>query len=271
MRKLSAILLGSVILGSIAFAADTKDPPVGYDDTPFLPDGWRVHDIDRPQPTVVTPGKKCGDAPSDAIVLFDGTNLDAWKGQVLNDKKRKKFNLKGEALWKVENGYVECTRTGDLFTRQEFGSCQLHIEWATENPPNGKSQGRGNSGVFLMGKYEIQVLDCVDNRTYADGGAGSVYGQKPPMVNASRNPGEWQAYDIIFEAPKFKGDKMVKPPYITVLHNGIVVQHRTEILGPTSHKKLPVVKAHPEKLSIKLQDHNNKTRFRNIWIRELEF
>jgi hypothetical protein len=271
MRKSTILILVPVVLSSFLFAAETKDPPVGYDDTPFLPDGWRVHDIDRPQPTVVTPGKKAGDAPSDAIVLLDGTNLDAWKGQVINDKKRKKFNLKGEALWKVENGYVECTRTGDLFSRQEFGSCQLHVEFATENPPNGKSQGRSNSGVFLMGQYEIQVLDNYQNRTYADGGAGSVYGQTPPMVNVSRKPGEWQSYDIIFEAPKFKGDKLVKPAYITVLHNGVVVQHRTEVQGPTSHKKLAVYKPHAEKLSLKLQDHNNKTRFRNIWIRELEF
>ena len=264
------VVLLSVFLISVgAYAAPKKAPNVGYSTTPKLPSGWHVHDINRPQPTVVTPALKCGGAPSDAIVLFDGTNLDAWRGAKQDNKKKGRYNPEGKALWKVENGYVQCTPTGDLFTRQAFGDCQLHIEWQSENPPRGDSQGRGNSGIFLMGLYEIQVLDCYNNRTYADGSAGSVYGQSPPLVNACRKPGEWQVYDIIFQAPRFKDGKQVSPGYFTVFLNGILVQHKTEVLGPTSHKKLPIVKPRPAKLPIKLQDHNNPTRFRNIWIREL--
>jgi hypothetical protein len=251
-------------------AIQKKEPNLGYDNTPILPSGWRVHDIARPQPEVVTPAAQVGQAPSDAIVLFDGSDLTSWAGSKQENPKKKKFNPTGEALWLVENDYMQCTPTGDLYTKQAFGDCQLHIEWQSENPPNGDSQGRGNSGVFMMGMYETQVLDCFENRTYADGGAGCVYGQTPPLVNACHKPGEWQTYDIIFQAPRFKGGALVKPAYITVLLNGILVQHKTEILGPTSHKKLPVYKAHAEKLPIKLQDHNNPTRFRNIWIRELD-
>jgi hypothetical protein len=242
----------------------------GYDDTPKLPSGWRVHDIARPQPKVVTPGAQVGQAPSDAIILFDGTDLSSWQGAKQDDPKKKKFNPEGKALWKVENDYMQCTPTGDLYTKKSFGDCQLHIEWQTENPPKGKSQSRGNSGVFMMGVYETQVLDCYNNRTYADGSAGCVYGQTPPMVNACKKPGEWQIYDIIFQAPHFENENLVSPAYVTVFLNGVLVQHKTEILGPTSHKKLPVYKPHAAKLPIKLQDHNNSTRFRNIWIRELD-
>lgn len=250
-------------------AADKAAPNVGYSDTPVLPSGWRVHDIARPQPKVVAPAAQPGGAPSDAIVLFDGTDLAQWVGTKQDDQKKKKYNPKAEALWKVENGYMECTPTGDVFTKQSFGDCQLHIEWQTENPPNGDSQGRGNSGIFFMGLYETQVLDSYNNRTYADGGAGCVYGQTPPLVNACRKPGEWQVYDIVFQAPRFDGEKLVSPAYITTFLNGVLVQHKTEILGPTMNKKLPEYKAHAAKLPIKLQDHNNATRFRNIWIREL--
>ena len=269
MKQASSILMALLVTG-IAQAAEKKPPNVGYSDTPKLPSGWRVHDIARPQPKAVTPGAQVGQAPSDAIVLFDGTDLSSWKGAKQDNEKKKKYNPKGEALWKVENDYMQCTPTGDLYTKQAFGDCQLHIEWQSENPPKGDSQGRGNSGVFMMGMYETQVLDCYNNRTYADGTAGCVYGQTPPMVNACRKPGEWQAYDIIFQAPRFEGEKLVSPAYVTVLLNGVLVQHKTEILGPTNHKKLPVYKPHAEKLPIKLQDHNNPTRFRNIWIRELD-
>jgi hypothetical protein len=271
MKRMMFAVVLSISFAALCGAADSKKPaPVGYTDTPQLPSGWRVHDIDRPQPAVVTPGDKPGAPPSDAIVLFDGTDLSNWVGTKQDNQKKGKYNPKGEALWKVGNGYMECTPTGDIFTKQAFGDCQLHVEWQTENPPKGDSQGRGNSGVFLMGLYETQVLDCYENRTYADGGAGCVYGQTPPLVNACRKPGEWQVYDIIFQAPRFDGDKLVSPAYITTFLNGVLVQNHTEILGPTNHKKLPVYKPHAAKLPIKLQDHNNSTRFRNIWIRELD-
>jgi len=268
MKKISILLL-SLLVAGIIHAAEKKAPSVGYSDTPKLPSGWRVHDIDRPQPKVVVPSPQVGGAPSDAIVLFDGSNLSSWTGSKQDNPKKKKYNPAGEALWLVENDIMQCTPTGDLSTKQAFGDCQLHIEWQTENPSKGSSQGRGNSGVFMMGMYEIQVLDCFENRTYADGGAGCVYGQTPPLVNACHKPGEWQSYDIIFQAPRFEGETLISPAYVTILLNGVLVQHKTEILGPTSHKKLPVYKPHAAKLPIKLQDHNNPTRFRNIWIREL--
>lgn len=249
--------------------AEKGKPNWGYTDTPMLPSGWHVHDIDRPQPPVVTPGATCNQAPSDAVVLFNGTDLSEWTGTKQDNPKKKKYNPKGEALWKVENGYMECTPTGSIRTRRTFGDCQLHVEWQSENPPKGDSQGRGNSGIFLQGRYEIQVLDNYNNRTYADGMAGSVYGQKPPMVNALKKPGEWQVYDIIFQAPRFEGSRLVSPAYVTVFVNGVLVQYKQEILGPTQHKKLPVCKPHGND-SIVLQDHNNPTRFRNVWIRELD-
>ena len=166
---------------------------VGYTDTSVIPgSNWRVHDGDRPQPRVVTPGGAIGNPPSDAVVLFDGSDLAQWIGRD-----------GGDAAWKVENGYMEVNGTGDISTRAHFGDCQLHLEWATPEEVVGDSQGRGNSGVFLLGLYEIQVLDSFDNRTYADGSASSIYGQYPPLVNACRGPGEWQSYDVIFESPSW--------------------------------------------------------------------
>lgn len=267
-RAMTSIVL-ALLAANLCRAAENKPAPVGYTDTPILPSGWHVHDIDRPQPVVVAPAVQPGGVPSDAIVLFDGSDLSAWTGTKQDDPEKKKYNPKGEALWRVENGCLECTPTGDIFTKQAFGDCQLHVEWQTENPPKGDSQGRGNSGIFLMGRYEIQVLDCHGNRTYADGAAGCIYGQTPPLVNASKKPGEWQTYDIVFQAPRFAGGKLVSPAYATVFLNGVLVQHKTEILGSTNHKKLPEYKPHG-KAPISLQDHNNPTRFRNIWIRELD-
>ena len=249
---------------------EKKAQPIGHDNTPRLPSGWRVHDGARPQPEAVAPGARIGEAPSDATILFDGTDLSNWHGVKQDNPKKKRLNPEGKALWKVENGYMQCTPTGDLVTKASFGDCQLHIEWQTENPPKGTAQSRGNSGVFLMGLYEIQVLDNYQNQTYSDGTAGCVYGQTPPLVNACRKPGEWQVYDIVFQAPRFEGGKLVSPAYVTVFLNGILVQNHTEIIGPTTHKKLPVVKPHAARLPIALQDHNNPTRFRNIWIRELD-
>lgn len=224
---------------------------------------WKVHDPDRPQPPVVNPGPAGSPvpAPSDAVVLFDGKDLSRWT------------NSKGQpARWKIENGYLEVVnKTGSIQTKQKFGDCQLHIEWAAPLPAKGDGQGRGNSGVFLMNIYEVQVLDCYKNTTYADGLTAAIYGQYPPLVNACRPPGQWQTYDIIFRRPHFdkKGD-LISPARMTVFHNGILVHDNTELTGPTVHKKRPPFKLHPDKLPLSFQDHGNPVRFRNIWIRELE-
>ena len=242
-----------------------QQKPVGYDDTPFIPGTqWRVHDSKRPQPRAIVPGtastlEKAGQPPSDATVLFDGTDLSKWTGR------------DGAAKWKVENGYMEVTRTGDIETREQFGDCQLHIEWATPTAVAGDSQGRGNSGVFLMGKYEIQVLDCYQNPTYADGTASAIYGQYPPLVNASRKPGEWQAYDIVFIAPRYDGQKLVSPAFITVFHNGVLVHYNRKAMGPTGHKTVSSYDTpHGPKGPIKLQDHGNPVHYRNIWVRSID-
>jgi hypothetical protein len=170
----------------------------------------------------------------------------------------------------VENGYLEVVaKTGDIQTREEFGDCQLHLEWAPPSEVVGDSQGRGNSGVFLMGRYEIQVLDCYDNPTYADGTTGAIYAQCPPLVNACRRPGEWNTYDIIWEAPRFEGEQVVRPAYVTVLLNGLVLHHRQELIGATTHRKVGEYTAHPPAGPLRLQDHGNPVRFRNIWYRPL--
>lgn len=222
---------------------------------------WAVHDESRPHPPVIRPGETDNDPPSDAIVLFDGTDLSVWKSTKDG----------GPAKWKVQDGFMEVTpKAGDIQTRQAFGSCQLHIEWRTPDLVKGESQGRGNSGVFLMEKYEVQVLDCYNNVTYADGQAAAIYGQNPPLVNVCRKPGQWQSYDIIFHAPVFEGDKVIKPATITVLQNGVLVQDHWVIKGTTFWKKRAYYEPHTEKLPLRLQDHGNPTRFRNIWIRPLE-
>jgi hypothetical protein len=243
-----------------------QDPKLGYSDTPLLPGGkWHVHDGMRPQPKVVDPGTAStndmpGRPPSDAVVLLDGKDLSKWR-----DEKG------GETRWKMENGaMVSVAGAGYVYTKQEFGDCQLHIEFATPSDVKGSSQGRGNSGVFFFGQYEIQVLDSYNNPTYPDGQASALYGQYPPLVNASRKPGEWQTYDIIFEAPRFKDGKLEKPGYATVLHNGVVVHNHTEFLGAMIHKTYPKYTPHGDKTSIGLQDHGNPVRFRNIWVRELK-
>lgn len=227
---------------------------------------WRVHDRARPQPAVVTPGtfstqEEAGKAPSDAIVLFDGKSLDAWK----SDKGG------GEAKWKVENGYVEVVaKSGGISTKETFGDCQLHVEWMSPEPPSGKDQNRGNSGIFLMGRYELQVLDSFQSETYADGMAGAMYGQYPPQVNAALPPGKWQVYDVIFHAPEFETSGQVrKPARMTVFLNGVLVQNNVELMGQTSHLKLAGYKAHAETLPISLQDHAHPVRFRNIWVRPI--
>jgi hypothetical protein len=241
----------------VALALAAQDHPVGYKDTPLLPGGkWHVHDPDRPPPKSVS-AREVGVAPSDAIVLFDGKDLSAWKS---GDKP---------AGWNVENGYAEANGSGNIETRESFGDCQVHLEWAEPAKVEGESQGRGNSGVFLMGRYEVQVLDSWDNRTYADGQCAALYGQEPPLVNACRKPGEWQSYDIVFRAPRFDGDKLASPGVVTVLQNGIVVHHAAAFIGATVHRALAQYSAHPPTAPLALQDHGNPVRYRNIWIRRL--
>ena len=226
---------------------------------------WKIHDPNRPLPPIVDAGTAStqdtpGRAPSDAVVLFDGKDLSRWVAVADG----------GPAKWKVENGYIEVVpKTGYIGTRDSFGDCQLHVEFAEPSPPHGESQERGNSGVFLMGLYEIQVLDSYQNKTYADGQASAVYGQYPPQVNASRAPAQWQTYDIIFHAPRFKDGKLSRPARVTVLHNGVLVQDNVELTGPTAHGERPPYKPTPEKLPLQLQDHGNPVHYRNIWIREL--
>jgi prepilin-type processing-associated H-X9-DG protein len=194
------------------------------------------------------------------VVLFDGQDVSRWIGQ---DGR--------EVQWKVENGVLEVVpKTGNIRTKDLFGDCHLHIEWATPAEVKGDSQGRGNSGVFLMARYEIQVLDSYNNITYADGHAGAMYGQYPPLVNASRPPGEWQTYDIFFIAPHFEGEQLASPAYVTVIHNGILVHHHQAFLGPTGHKVLAMYHTpHDPQGPIMLQDHGDAVRYRNIWVRPI--
>lgn len=232
---------------------------LGYDDTPLLPgEQWQVHDFRRPQPRVVAPGKECCQPPADAVVLFDGSNLSGWTGR------------DGDAAWKVDNGYMEVVpRTGNISTRERFGDCQLHLEFACPAEIKGESQGRGNSGVFMMGLYEIQVLDGYDNPTYADGITASVYGEFPPLVNSCRPPGEWQIYEIIWTAPRFSGVDLISPAYLTLLHNGVLVHNHVELMGPTGHRNVYPYQAHAPTGPLMLQDHGDLVRFRNIWYRPI--
>ena len=204
-----AILLSSAALLLLA-QAHHADGQLGYTDTPIIPgQKWHVHDSGRPRPRTVTPSSVPGGPPSDAIVLFDGKDLSKWENQ--------KKGQSSPAAWKVENGYIECVGgTGDLVTKEKFGDIQLHVEWASPVQIEGSSQARGNSGILLMHRYELQVLDSSNNPTYADGQAGAIYGWWPPLVNAAKKPGEWQTYDVVFEAPKFEGDKLSQPAYLTV-------------------------------------------------------
>ena len=211
-----------------------------------------VSGIVWPEPAVVNPGP-IGGPPSDAIVLFDGTDLSQWEG---GDK------------WVVENG-IATSRGGDIRTKASFSDCQLHLEWASPDKVEGNGQGRGNSGVFLANQYEVQILDSYDNKTYIDGLAGALYKTKPPLVNACRKPGEWQTYDIIYTAPRFnEHGTIVKPGYVTVLHNGVLIQNQTEILGETAYEFPPILKPHAA-APIRLQFHGNPVRYRNIWLREI--
>lgn len=260
MKKFSALALLSILVLSFpAGAAGTQERELDFKAI----HKWKIHDPDRPLPPVVDPGPEMPPAapPSDAQVLFDGRDLSLWR------------NAKGEAAgWVVEKGYMEAVKkAGIIRTAAGFGDCQLHVEWATPGKVTGESQGRGNSGVFLMGFYEVQVLDNYNNITYADGMAGAVYGQYPPLVNVCRPPGKWQSYDIVFRRPRFdENGALLRPARMTVFHNGVLVQDGVRLSGPTEWKKRPPYKAHADRLPLSLQDHGNPVRFRNIWIRDLE-
>jgi hypothetical protein len=208
-----------------------------------------------PEPKVVTPGKTDSQPPSDAIVLFNGKDLSKWE----NGEK-----------WDVKDGYA-IVKGADITTKDSFGDYQLHVEFASPEKVSGRGQGRGNSGVYLALRYEVQILDSFENQTYFDGQCASLYKQSPPMVNACRKPGEWQSYDIIFTAPRFADDgKVLKPAYVTVIHNGVVVHNHFELQGGTYYDKPAAYEKHPEKQPIKLQNHNNPVKFRNIWLREIK-
>jgi len=219
-----------------------------------VPKEWKSG-IPWPEVPVVDPGP-AGGPPSDAVVLFDGNNMSQWDGA---------------ERWKIKDGHV--TAGGDnylILTKRAFGDCQLHVEWAAPEVVEGHDQARGNSGVFLMGQYEVQILDSHENPTYPDGQAGAIYKQHPPLANACRKPGQWQTYDIVFEAPRFDAEgKLLRPAYLTVLHNGVLVQNHFPLLGATAWDRPPQYTAHAPKLPLALQYHYDAVRFRNIWIREL--
>jgi len=227
---------------------------------------WLDHDRNRPQPPVVAPAtasmqEHAGKPPSDATVLFDGKDLSQWCSMDGSPTK-----------WIIGNGYMECVKgSGYIRTLQNFGDCQLHVEWATPVPPHGEGQGRGNSGVFFgLDRYELQVLDSYENKTYADGSAGAIYGQYPPLVNVCLPPGQWQTYDIVYTAPRFDDQgKLLSPARETVFLNGVLIQNNVQLTGPTSWLERAPYQAHPEKQPISLQDHGNPVRYRNIWVREL--
>jgi len=257
---LVTLAAGAGALLGIQAQEPAPQEPVGYTDTPMLPNSqWRVHDKMRPVPEAVVPGTpstqtQVGSAPADAIVLFDGTSLDAFDG----------------GPWDLEDGLMTVNGKGDIRTKQSFGDVQLHVEWRAPHEPEKSSQGRGNSGVFLMGQYEIQILNSYQNRTYADGQAAALYGHKPPDVNATLPSGQWNSYDIIFKAPRFnESGEIESPAYVTVLHNGVLVQNHVELIGASGHRRVGKYNAHASKLPIKIQDHSNPISFRNIWVREL--
>ena len=254
---MKAFRLLPLVLAAAATAATTASAASVFD--------WPQHDWSRPRPAVIDPGTastqdKAGRPPSDATVLIQGSAMDGW------------VSLDGSApKWINKDGVLECVKnSGYIRTVQAFGDCQLHLEFATPTPPEGTSQGRGNSGVFLMGLYEVQVLDSYENVTYADGQAAAAYGQHPPLVNASRAPGQWQTYDVIFTRPRFNDRGEVQSPArLTVLHNGVLVQNNVELVGPTGWLKREPYSKHSDKLPLSLQDHGNPVRYRNLWVREL--
>lgn len=267
LRSLLFALAALAVFVPVALAGDKKAKVAdawgkevevsGYDDAKNPGSEWFVHDPARPQPKLADPKdikpNLNAKPPAGAVVLFDGANLDAWT----NPK------------WKIEDG-VAIIGGGSLNSKESFGSAHYHLEWSAPIPAKGNGQGRGNSGVIIMGKYEIQVLDCWHNATYPDGMTASVYGQNPPSVNAAVPPGEWNSYDIEFHAPKFSSDgKLEKPARVTVIWNGVKVQDNFELVGAVSHRGAAKYSAHPAKLPLHLQDHGNPVRFRNIWVKPI--
>jgi len=260
VTRLRAVGAGGFVMAA-ALSVSSQQPKIGYDDTPMQPNGkWHVHDGARPQPKMVTPGGTPGAAPADATVLLgSAADTSAWK--MAADC--------AAVTWPMADGVLQSAK-GMIETKAQYTDFQLHVEFATPSEVKGDSQGRGNSGVFLLGVFEIQVLDSYRNITYPDGQAAAMYGQYPPLVNAARAPGQWQAYDIIFTAPRFSGDKLEKPAIVTVLHNGVVVHHATPFWGPTHHKSVLPYTPQMAKGPLALQDHGNPVRYRNIWVRELK-
>ena len=267
-RKLVSVLAGAALVvgaaGVLVHAAEKAGPQQPWSK-------WKVHDMERPAPPVVTPGTfstndQPGKPPSDAVVLFDGQDLSHWQAKG-----------GGEPTFTLQDGIMLSTNLKDpknnkyLQSKDQFGDVQVHVEFATPTPPKGESQGRGNSGVFLMGLFETQVLDSYQSATYPDGQCGAVYGQYPPMVNACRAPGEWQTYDIFFTRPRYENGKLASPAYVTTVQNGVLIQNHQEIHGPTGH----LIVAHypdkplPDKGPLELQFHGNPVRYRNIWVRRL--
>jgi hypothetical protein len=259
-----------LLLASNGHGAASTGTPF-YGDAPDQHHPWAIHDRNRPQPKRVEPGTfssadQPGRPPSDAIVLFDGTaeSLAKWESE------NKDGSPGGPTKWVVKDGAMECVpQSGYIRTKEHFGDCQLHVEWAAPTNVKGDGQGRGNSGIFLMGLCEVQVLDNYDNPTYADGFATSVYGVNPPMANALRAPGEFQMIDIVFRRPVYQNGKVVDPGYVTVFCNGVLVQDHTPLEGPGGHLKRTAPGPFPPKGPLRLQDHGNPVRFRNIWYREL--
>jgi hypothetical protein len=261
---MAAVAAAAVLLAGLLLpAAEPAKPKVeyGYDDTPFLPNSpWRVHDRKRPQPPMVAPGTagqtvQPAVPPSDAIFLFDGKDLSQWQGG----------NEKG-----IEDGAINILKTGELTSKRHFGDCQVHVEWATPAVADGGAMAWGNSGVFLMGKYEVQIIESCDSHIYADGNAGAIYGQFPPLVNPTRKPGQWQTFDIIFTPPRFDGGRLVKPAYLTVFYNGVLAQYHQAVLGSTGHRLLPKYDSKETTGPIRLQQHGSAVRFRTIWVRPLK-
>jgi len=266
MRDVQAkrVLWAATITVAVAITGPgiAQDQP-GFRDTPMLPNGkWRVHDAERPMPEVIAPGSAPGAAPSDAIVLFNGRSLDAWQSQGI--------------AWTVKDGALTVPPRPDganenaLVSKQSFGDVQFHLEFRSPISPAESSQDRGNSGIWFMQRYEIQILDGFRNPTYADGTVGALYAWKPPLVNASRPPGDWQSYDIIFERPRFSAEGiLLRPAYTTAFLNGVLVQNRQPWLGSTVWRKIAQYEAHGDAAPIQLQDHGSPVSFRNIWVRPL--
>ena len=257
-RRVTLVCSAAVALAAVCtFAQRESGPPQPWSK-------FKVHDMSRPAPPVVTPGtpstaEQPGKPPSDAIVLFNGTDLAGWQAAG-----------GGEPTWNVKDGVMLSAGGKDIETKAKFGDIQLHIEWAEPTPPEGSSQGRGNSGVFLNGMFEIQVLDNYNNPTYPDGQCGGIYGQYPPEVNACLPPGTWQTYDIIFRHPRVKDGKVVEPAYVTVLQNGVLLQNHQRIEGPTGHMMVAQYGDNlPDHGPVRLQFHGNPIRYRNLWVRKL--